>query len=66
MPNLVGMGHDLSNVRVAEDRGGAAIGAEAFTQAANLHFGGGHQQVLGHEAHHVVQQAHGNPFVGQY
>ena len=62
------LGKDLSGVRVHNDANAhalsAGIGAKAFTQGQNIHFGAGHyqpntpggQQLLAHEVTHTVQQ----------
>jgi hypothetical protein len=65
-------GADFSDVRVHEGAEAAATGALAYTQGSDVHFGAGvnpmagEQNLLGHELTHVVQQARGNLFAGQY
>ncbi len=58
---------DFSNVRVHEGGAASEIGALAYTQGSDVHFGPGQyqphsqsgQELLGHELAHVVQQAEG-------
>lgn len=67
------LGTDLSRVRVhtgaASDTAAHAVGAEAYTVGADIHFGAGRYQpddpfgmhLLAHEVAHTVQQAGGTP-----
>lgn len=51
---------DLSDVRVHRNSTApAAIGARAFTRGADIHLAPGREDLLGHEAWHVVQQRQG-------
>lgn len=60
-------GADLSQVRVHQDARADAVGALAYAQGADLHFGPGEyrpdtaygQALIGHELAHVVQQRSG-------
>ncbi|MFM7203437.1 MAG: DUF4157 domain-containing protein [Myxococcota bacterium] len=60
-------GADFSSVRVHTDGQADAIGAQAFTQGDDIHFGQGQyapenssgQELLGHELTHVLQQRAG-------
>lgn len=60
-------GADFSGVRVHADGKADALGAQAFTQGENIHFGQGQyapenhsgQELLGHELTHVLQQRAG-------
>lgn len=51
---------DLSDVRVHRDSAApAAIGALAFTRGRDIYLAPGREQLIGHEAWHVVQQRQG-------
>lgn len=60
-------GMDFSMVRVHEGPEAAAMGAQAFTQGADIHFAPGQyqplsqrgQELLGHEFTHIAQRAQG-------
>lgn len=51
-------GSDFSDVRVHEGGDAAALGALAYTGGSDVRVGGG-EQLLGHEAAHVIQQRQG-------
>lgn len=60
-------GTDLSGIRVHEDGGAEAAGAEAYASGTDIHFAAGRfdpqspkgQELIGHEIAHVVQQSQG-------
>lgn len=55
------LGEDLSSVRVHHGSHVGELGARAFTQGENIHFGPGefNERTLAHEVGHVVQQRQG-------
>ncbi len=61
------LGADFSAVRIHEGAQATAVGAQAYTQGADIHFAPGAyqpestrgQELLGHELTHVVQQSQG-------
>lgn len=66
-------GADLSSVRVHQDASADAMGALAYTQGEDVHFGNGQydpessagQELIGHELTHVLQQRAGRVSIPQ-
>ena len=66
-------GADLSSVRVHQDSSADAMGALAYTQGEDVHFGNGQydpdsitgQELIGHELTHVLQQRAGRVSIPQ-
>ena len=71
--------HDMSTARVQSAAASAGVGAHAYAQGSEIHFGAGQyapeaggNQLLGHELTHVIQQGSGprigdiNTAVGHY